>query len=594
MQNNSDKPDYAGKRALMLLRVSTPAQEEQYGWPSQEKEIREKLIEPLGLKLDEVRHIIRDTYTGLEFKERPALNRILEMAKRGEFDVVVMDVLDRLGREGIAREIYRAQLREQGVRTLTTKPEEHADDDSSIGELIRILHGFKAKEELEDIRRRTMHGKRVKVEGLSKDGSIGQRKIIGTGLRLYGYKYVLDDKGKRIGYELNLDVVLVEEDGTEWTEVKVVVFVFESAASGMSYRQIAKALNEKGIPPPYLAKGGGKPEKRYKGKPVWQAGAISRILNESGYYGELAQFKTRSLPRSTRGRKDLRRTTTDKEQIIVPIPPIVTKELALAAQKQAQRNQQQASRNNRHPEESLLRVGLIKCGHCGGNMTLRRNFRRKTKAFGYYPYYVCMAHTSQIEKCPIGSRMPSSLADAIAWQKVVDIIHDPSEVDAAVNNYRSSDPTAERRKHTNKTLSDIRKALKNLEDNTTRLAQQGLLHPRLAASFHRQAEELTTQEQECQELLAKDMDAYATWLQVEEKLDELHQRCQEWREKLNDPQFIPPYEQKRELCEFFGITIICYRNEHEPPYEVEVNPPSIVSLLSRTAARPAGHYGNTV
>jgi len=591
VDNDTGKPDYRGMRALMLLRVSTPAQEEQYGWPSQEKEIREKLIVPLGLKLDEARHIIRDTYTGLEFKERPALTRILEIAKRGEVDVLCMDALDRLGREGIAREIYRAQLREQGVRTLTTKPEEHADDDSSIGELIRILHGFKAKEELEDIRRRTMHGKRVKVEGLAKDGTIGQKKIIGTGLRLYGYKYVLDDKGKRIGYDLNFAVILVEEDGTEWTEVKVVVFVFESAASGTSYRQIARALNEKGIQPPYLAKGG---KARYKGKPVWQPGAISRILNESGYYGELVQFKTKSLSRSVRGRRDLRQPTTDKEQVIVPIPPIVTKELALAAQKQAQRNQQQASRHNRHPEESLLRVGLIKCGHCGGNMTLRRNYRRNTKAFGYYPFYVCLAHSSQIEKCPIGSRMPSSLADAIAWQKVVDIIHNPSEVDAAVNSYRSSDQTAERRKHTNKKLADIRRALKNLEDNTTRLAQQGLLHPRLAASFHKQAEELTTQEQECLELLARDMDAYAIWLQVEAKLDELHQRCQEWREKLNDPEFIPPYKQKRELCEFFGITIISYRNGHEPPYETEVRPPSIVSHLSRTAARPAGHHGNTV
>ena len=584
-----EKPDYRGSRALMLLRVSTPSQEEMYGWPSQEKEIREKLIEPLGLRLDEVRGIIRDTYTGLEFKERPVLTRILEMAKRGEFDVLVMDVLDRLGREGIAREIYRAQLREQEVRILTTKPEEHADDDTSIGELIRILHGFKAKEELQDIRRRTMHGKRAKVEGRNKDGTIGQRKIIGTGHRLYGYTYVFDDKGKRIGYERNLAVILTDEDGTQWTEVTVVVFVFESAASGMGYTQIAKALNEKGIQPPYLAKGG-KAAQRYKGKPVWQKNAISRMVNESGYYGELVQFKTKSLPRGTRGRKDPRRVTTEKEQIIVPIPQIVTKERAQAAQRQAQRNQKQASRNNKNPEESLLRIGLIKCGQCGGNMTLRRNYRRNTKPFGYYPFYVCLAHSSQLEKCPIGSRMPASHADLIAWQKAVEIIRDPSEVDKEVDKYRTPDPTADRRKQTNKKLADIRKAQKNLEENATNLAQQGLLHPKLAASFHKQAEDLAAQEQECEELLAKDIDTHAMWLQLEAKLDEVHQRCQEWREKLNDPEFIPPYKEKRELCEFFGITIICYQNGHKPPYETEVNPPSIVSLLSSLVGRPTKYH----
>lgn len=137
MQDNTDKPDYRGKRALMLLRVSTPGQEEKYGLPSQEKEVREKLIEPLQLRLDELQHVIRDTYTGLEFKERPALTRILNMAQRHEFDLLVMDVLDRLGRRGIEREIYRLQLRENGVRILTTDPSDYADDDTMVGELVQ-------------------------------------------------------------------------------------------------------------------------------------------------------------------------------------------------------------------------------------------------------------------------------------------------------------------------------------------------------------------------------------------------------------------------------------------------------------------------
>jgi len=127
---NQQERDYRAKRALILLRVSTPIQEEMYGWPAQEKEIREKLIGPLNLKLDEDRHIIKDTYTGLESRERPALDCILEMAKRHEFDILCMDVLDRLGRKGLAREIYRMQLRELDVRILTTDPQEHADDDT--------------------------------------------------------------------------------------------------------------------------------------------------------------------------------------------------------------------------------------------------------------------------------------------------------------------------------------------------------------------------------------------------------------------------------------------------------------------------------
>lgn len=578
MQDNTDKPDYKGLRALMLLRVSTPKQEEMFGWPSQEKEIREKLIDPLGLKLDEARGIIRDTYTGLEFRERPALTRILEMAKRGEFDVLCMDVLDRLGREGIPREVYRAQVRELGVCILTTKPEEHADDDTSIGELIRILHGFKAKEELLDIKRRTMHGKRAKVEGRQKDGTIGPKKIIGSGNRLYGYQYILDEKGKRMGYELNLAVILVDEDGIEWTEIKVVLYIFESAASGISYGEIARYLNDKGIPPPNVAKG--VQLKQYKGKPVWQRAVISRMIQQSGYYGELPQFKTRRLPKVSGGRKDPRRKTTEKEQIIVPIPPIVTKEIALAARKHATRNQKLASRNNAYPQESLLRAGLVKCGHCGGNMSFRRNFRRTTNELGYYPYYVCTTHASLLERCASGCSIPATAVDEAAWEEAVKIIRDPSEVDNKVRMHRSPDPTEGSRKNILAKLKKIRDEQEALQDYLAERIKKRKLDPKTEDHLTTQLQQLGERELKWMEELAKDVDIHEQWKQLQAKLDELHAVCADMREKLDDPEYIPPYEKKRELCEFFGITVVCYRSGHKPPYEVEVNSPSIVSPLS--------------
>src|SRR5579862_9525328 len=157
---NNPQDQYRGKHVLMLLRVSTPKQEEMFGWPAQEREIRTKLIEPLSLRLDEKRHIIKDTYTGLEFRERPVLDLILQMAKRREFDILAMDVLDRLGRRGIERELYRMQLKEYGVRILTTDPNDHADDDTTWGEIIRYLKGKEAEAELNNIKRRTMNGKR--------------------------------------------------------------------------------------------------------------------------------------------------------------------------------------------------------------------------------------------------------------------------------------------------------------------------------------------------------------------------------------------------------------------------------------------------
>src|SRR2546425_5223840 len=93
MQDNNK---YRGMRGLLLTRVSTAEQAKKYSHDAQERRIRQLLIEPLGIRImDEKRHIIHDTYTGLEYRYRQALEDILEMAERGEFDVLLMDVLDR-------------------------------------------------------------------------------------------------------------------------------------------------------------------------------------------------------------------------------------------------------------------------------------------------------------------------------------------------------------------------------------------------------------------------------------------------------------------------------------------------------------------
>jgi DNA invertase Pin-like site-specific DNA recombinase len=179
MANNNDEK-YYGMRAWLMTRVSTLKQEEGYGHPSQEQEIREKLVEPPGL---DVTRTLRDTYTGLDFEERKVLDEILQGAKHKEFDILILDVLDRLGRKGLERELWRMRLRATGARILTTDPNDHADDDSFTGELIRMINGHGSEKELQDIMRRTMNGKRAKAEGRDKDGNIGEKKVVGLGPR---------------------------------------------------------------------------------------------------------------------------------------------------------------------------------------------------------------------------------------------------------------------------------------------------------------------------------------------------------------------------------------------------------------------------
>ncbi len=564
---------YFGMRALLLTRVSTPAQIKMYGHSYQEKEIRKKLIEPLGLQLDEEKHIIHDTYSGLEYRYREALDIILAMAERGEFDVLCMDVLDRgLGRKALARELFRLQLRQLGVRILTTDPHDHADDDSLEGQMMRLLRGYKSEEEINDFVRRTMGGKRTKAEGDETKGR--PPRIIGQGHRRYGYKFIRDDRGKVIGVELNEDVILVDSEGTKWTEVKVVIFIFESAANGVPYKEIARILNTKGIPSLYATLG--IKMKTATGTPFWQAAVISRMIWNSLYYGEDREFKTKMLEKVPGKKYPPRQQTSEEDQIIVPVPAIVSKELALEAQERAKRNKALASRNNSNSQESLLRCGLAKCGYCGGNMVHTRDRRHSG-----YATYNCNRHKIYYKRCETGCFIPANQLHGAAWVKAIQLIQDPKEVDEMVAKYKTADPTAKRRETINKTLADIRAEQKNVENNLKSLAKQGILDAKVAVVLTGQLKDLEKQEQYWEEELRKDVDIHAKWEKLQKRLNEFHERCAKWREKLNDPQFIPPDDFKREAFDFFGITAICYRSDIKPRVKIQVRPPTIVSLLSR-------------
>jgi site-specific DNA recombinase len=571
-QSNGDTP-YRAKRALMLLRVSSIEQKKGYGWASQEKEIRTKVIEPLDLRLDEERHIIRDVYTGLEFKEHPALQYILEMAERHEFDILVTDVLDRLGRKGIARELYRMQLREFGIRILTTDPQDHADDDTLAGETIRLNRGYQAEGELNNTRRRSMNAKRVKLEGNKEKGIAPV--VEGSGHRYYGYKYVLDARGKRVGIELNYDVIFVDEDGTEWTEVRVVTYIFENAANGVTLREIAKFLNEKKIPTPYVAKGIITKNQKYA--PSWQASNVSLITRNSVYYGEARFRKKRKI--KVRGKKDPRVKTPESEQLVVPVPAIVSKELAEKACMKAAQNKKFASGNNPNHKAFLLRGGLAKCGHCGGSLTTQpHHYKRKDGSIKEYTLYVCMAQGG-LNHCH-GCTILTTLLDKEAWSYMVALIRKPTLVDEKIAALRKEDPTANRRKQINAKLQEIRAEQANMEKNLTNLMRKGTLNARTEERLTQTLNALAEEEEGYLSELTQDDITHAQWKKVEDKLDEIHQVCREMSEKLDDPLYTPSYQKKQDLLVYLGIRAVVWHKEKEPKYEIQCKPPDIVSILS--------------
>lgn len=572
---------YRGLRALILTRVSTAPQAKRFSHAAQERGVREDIIEPLMLY---VVHTINDTYSGLDYQYREALDRILQMAEQGEFDVLCMDVLDRgLGRKAVARELYRMQLRDFGIHILTTEPSDCSDDDSFEGQATRLRKGLKAEEEVLDMIRRSRNGRRQKALGNPDEKILPQ--VVGCGTRRYGYKFIRNNTGTVIGYELNYDILHKEPDGTEWTEVKVVRFIFESVASGVSLRKLTEILNEKEIPTPYASKG--IRTKNMTEYPRWQHRGLSDIIKDTTYYGEHHYGKTKNAETSGR-KRPLRQKTSPEEQIIVPVPAIVTKELWEKANRRVPINKPIATRNNRYSKNCLLRGGFVRCAYCGYALSPRpKPYTRVSGELWANFYYECRQIIYLEDgKCP-GCIIPVDFLDNAVIEYIKRLLRDPSKVDKEIKRLLAKNPINKRQQQKIEKLNQILSEQETLRANLSREMKKKDLSEKTVALLGRDLKDLEQQEQEARKDLATQQQAQQKRDALARRISEFHKQCQEWREELDTLELIPDLHRfYQEAVIFFGITVKIWRKyDREPYYEIYTRPPAIVELLSLLSDR---------
>ncbi len=130
---------YQGKTAIIITRVSTIDQNKKYGLKYQDRLTR-AFLKLHGVNVLET---IIDTYTGMDFNDRKGLaqlkKRIAALVAAGLVHLIAMWKLDRLGRKGIQREIVRAEFKSYGLGVVSTFADEHADDDTPLGELVPLM-----------------------------------------------------------------------------------------------------------------------------------------------------------------------------------------------------------------------------------------------------------------------------------------------------------------------------------------------------------------------------------------------------------------------------------------------------------------------
>ena len=274
--------------------------------------------------------------SGGNLNNRPGMLSLMQAAKVNDYDVVIAEALDRISRdqEDIAA-IYK-RLTHADVRITTVS-------EGDVNELHIGLKGTMNALFLKDLAIKTRRGQRGRVEA----GKI-------PGGNSFGYKIVrriLDDGSVSTGErEINPD------------QAAIIKRIFTEYADGMAPRRIASALNAEGITSP---RGG-----------QWNASTINGsrqrkngILNNELYLGRIIYNRQRFVKDPETGKR-VSRLNPEHDWIITDVPAlrIIDNKTWDKVQKIKSRYSSQCG-SKRQTKKRLL-TGLVKCGCCGGSMTI--------------------------------------------------------------------------------------------------------------------------------------------------------------------------------------------------------------------------------
>jgi len=327
---------------------------------SQRELIQQFLRKYTGLKyIDEY---VDDGYSGTNY-DRPSFIRLIEDAKKGKIDCIIVKDLSRLGRNYIETGRYIERIfPSMGLRLIAINDNyDSLDKASSDNEIVVPFKNLINDAYCRDISLKI----RSHLDVKRKDG-----QFIGS-FAMYGYK---KDENKKNH--------LVIDDYA----AKIVEMIFDLRLNGFSALRIAQRLDELGVQPPYeyKRKCGLNFNSGYRSvdKAKWQVETVNRILSSEMYTGKLIQGKTRKV--NYKIKKSLPVDSKDWITVDDTHEAIIPKEKFEAVQKLNELDTRVAP----NEDEVQPLCGYVKCGDCGQNMI---RFSSGSGKYKYY-YYRCSTY----------------------------------------------------------------------------------------------------------------------------------------------------------------------------------------------------------
>lgn len=302
-------------------------------------------------------------YTGTNY-ERPGFLRLMEDAKRGKVDCIVVKDLSRLGRNYIETgNLIENVFSFLDIRLVAVTDGFDTGNGDGMGAMVASIKNLVNDVYSKDISRKVISAFRTKQRNGEFIGMVAP----------YGYLKSKENKNRFV---------------VDGTAAPVVRRIFRLYADGVSIDKIVRILDGDGIdcPRKYRYRIGVTKSERYK-ESRWGRSAVRTILMNRAYIGDMVQGKERQELCN-----NIPKYHTDKSEWIVAEDthePVVDRELFFRVQgilEERQREQterREKSRVSEHKEENYLK-GYMRCGHCAKTFNLSQTMRGGKVTRVYY------------------------------------------------------------------------------------------------------------------------------------------------------------------------------------------------------------------
>lgn len=432
---------------------------------------------------------VDDGWSGTNF-DRPDFKRMIGDIEAKKVNMVITKDLSRLGRDYITAGQYtEIYFPSKGVR------------------YIAIHDGYDSDSPYSDI----APFKNVINEMYARDTSKKIRSAFATKMRDGAYIAAFAPYGYQKDPVDKNHLVVDRQSG------QVVKRIFRMAAEGAPPAEIARSLNERGIPPPAVYRcmtHDGLDVNAYSKRQEWTSATIAKMLRNVVYLGHIAQGKTTKIS----FKSHLTLSNPRDEWIVVE-----NTHEALVDQETFDlvRRRTMARTCEKKGTFYNLFSGIAKCADCGRNMSTTGTRKKGSPANltcgGYKLYGAEECSNHFIDYNVLYEIVQASLREQLAISR--------EERAAVLENAQKKQPASAGRQERSKEISSIKKRLRELEGIIAKLYEDNaagrLSNTRMNKLLSKYAQEAETLEQRLAALQNENAAPEPSFQEAREKLDKL-------------------------------------------------------------------------